>query len=496
MASPYVAHGLNPSTESQASSTTAAPFSWHPPSTPPSTVQGEVRLGHTLETPPYYRTIGQAQIQALPPLVQDIVNQEIAGPRISVWPLTDITHPTYRIPEGVNTAEYDEARRRAEEFLRDVRGRNIDPAEEPRGPPGGPPRRASSDAETTGTEIRRTARELKLGQTSGFDGTPSKLHQFLQECRLYLQINKDVYDTNDKKVAYVLSLINGGTALLWKEQLLRRLVNDQGDYTFPNINALYQGLEADFKDVDDKEKALEALTTTRQGRREIADHNAHFMLLISRSGLDPDENNTVLVKYYQKSLDPELLTAVWSGSEKPQTIGQWMFVAQEKANHMKTLQNLKRNLAPATHTRNPEPHRRFNVFLKKKFGRKVIRNTEIDESDEPYNDEDPDTEEGEIQEVNDLDLCVVDSEQPACFRCNQVGHFSRDCKQPAKCFNCGQPGHLARNCRRPPQKGRKPQRDPKKTQKVANLVKDLRSMNDVERELFYGALQDDEEVFH
>jgi hypothetical protein len=216
------------------------------------------------------------------------------------------------------------------------------------------------------------------------------------------------------------------------------------------------------------------------------------MLLISRSELDPDENNAVLIKYYQKSLNPDLLTAVWNTNQKPQTIGQWMFAAQEKANQLKELQNLKENMRSATSTRSSEP-RRFNVFLKKKFGRRTIRNTEIDESDEPYNDDSE--EEGEIQELDDLDLCVADSEQPACFRCNQVGHFSRDCKQPAKCFNCGQPGHLARNCRKP-KKGGKPQRPFKKTQKVANLVKDLRTMDAAERELFYKTLEDDEEVFH
>jgi hypothetical protein len=164
-----------------------------------------------------------------------------------------------------------------------------------------------------------------------------------------------------------------------------------------------------------------------------------------------------------------------------------MFAAQEKANQLKELQNLKKSMTSTTPARGSEPNRRFNVFLKKKFGRKTIRNTEIDESDEPYNDEDSEAEEGEIQEIDDLDLYVVDSEQPACFRCNQVGHFSQDCKQPAKCFNCGQPGHLARNCKKP-KKGGRSQKDFKKTQKVADIVKNLRTMNAAERELFYGTL--------
>jgi hypothetical protein len=210
------------------------------------------------------------------------------------------------------------------------------------------------------------------------------------------------------------------------------MVNDQGEYVFPTITALYQGLENDFKSTDDKEDALEKLATTKQGHRTLADHNAYFMLLISRSELDPDENNTVLIKYYQRSLDPDILTAVWNNNPRPQTIGQWMFTAQEKANQLKELQRLKKSVAPVTHS--SEPKKRFNIFLKKKFGGRTIRNAEIDESDEPYNIENSDTEEGEIQEIDDLDLYVVDSEQPACFRCNQVGHFSRDCKQHPRMF--------------------------------------------------------------
>jgi hypothetical protein len=274
------------------------------------------------------------------------------------------------------------------------------------------------------------------------------------------------------------------------------MINDQGEYTFPGITALYQGLENDFKSTNDKEDALEKLATTKQGNRNLADHNAYFMLLISRSELDPDENNTILIKYYQRSLDSDILTAVWNNNPRPQTIGQWMFTAQEKANQLKELQRLKKSITPATYARSSEPKKRFNVFLKRKFGGRAIRNTEIDESDEPYNDEDPDAEEGEIQEIDDLDLYVVDSEQPACFRCNQVGHFSRDCKQPAKCFNCNQPGLLARNCKKSPKKGGRPQRNFGRAQKVANIVKNIRTMDAAERELFYEALQDDEEVFH
>jgi hypothetical protein len=111
---------------STASDSTEVPFTFHAPAI------------HTLPMPPYYRTIGQAEIRALPPITQQIVNQEIAQTRISNRRLDDVLHPTYDCPEGVDAAEYAEGRKRAEEFFMELRGRNIDPAEEVQ--PGGPRR--------------------------------------------------------------------------------------------------------------------------------------------------------------------------------------------------------------------------------------------------------------------------------------------------------------------------------------------------------------------
>jgi hypothetical protein len=113
-------------------------------------------------------------------------------------------------------------------FNRPFRGRgrgppSRDPGRNPWGPPDpedpddpGEPWAPRSDA---GTDFGRTVRELRIGKTPSFDGTPKKLTQFLHGCAMYLQIT-GVYDTDEKKVVYILSFMDTGTALVWKEQFL------------------------------------------------------------------------------------------------------------------------------------------------------------------------------------------------------------------------------------------------------------------------------------
>lgn len=33
-----------------------------------------------------------------------------------------------------------------------------------------------------------------------------------------------------------------------------------------------------------------------------------------------------------------------------------------------------------------------------------------------------------------------------CRRCDEVGHFARDCKEGKSCYACKEPGHIAKDC--------------------------------------------------
>ena len=62
--------------------------------------------------------------------------------------------------------------------------------------------------------------EIKLNILKPFTGKREELKKFLQNCRLYLQVNKKKYDNDLVKIAFILALMNDGDTAAWKEQLI------------------------------------------------------------------------------------------------------------------------------------------------------------------------------------------------------------------------------------------------------------------------------------
>ena len=69
-------------------------------------------------------------------------------------------------------------------------------------------------------------KEVKLNPPRPFVGKRTDLNRFLQNIFVYLTINKDHYDTNEKKIGFVLSFLMEGDVAIWKEQFVNKVRKD------------------------------------------------------------------------------------------------------------------------------------------------------------------------------------------------------------------------------------------------------------------------------
>ena len=61
-----------------------------------------------------------------------------------------------------------------------------------------------------------TLKEIMINKPTPFDGNRKKVEAFRQECNVYLAINKDIYMTDEAKIAFMLSFMMEKEALKWK----------------------------------------------------------------------------------------------------------------------------------------------------------------------------------------------------------------------------------------------------------------------------------------
>ena len=62
--------------------------------------------------------------------------------------------------------------------------------------------------------------ERKIRQPPDFTGDRLEASNFLNTCRTYLRINKNAYTTDEDKIIFVLSFMEGGTAGPWKNAIM------------------------------------------------------------------------------------------------------------------------------------------------------------------------------------------------------------------------------------------------------------------------------------
>ena len=107
-------------------------------------------------------------------------------------------------------------------------------------------------------------KEIRINKPTAFDGNRKKVETFIQECRLYLQVNKKIYATYEAKVAFFLSFMTEKEALKWKQTFLWSITNSDGEMNFPMIKDFVGYLNSYFKPTNQTQDAAHQLALLKQ----------------------------------------------------------------------------------------------------------------------------------------------------------------------------------------------------------------------------------------
>ena len=249
-------------------------------------------------------------------------------------------------------------------------------------------------------------KEKAINKPTPFDGNRKKITTFIQECQMYLQINRKIYDTDEDKVAFMLSFMTEKEALKWKQTYLQSITNWEGEIQFPTIKKFIEYLNIYFKPTNQTRDAAHQLKMLKQGKRTAEEVIMEFRLLISEAGYSSStpSDNLHLIEKLQDALNPSLTRKILLSEKVPTTIEDWALKAIDiDSNYRSALDILGRYTSRTTSSPT-----------------KTVPNRQRRE------ERDPNAMDVDAMTTEERDSLM---KKGACFICKKTGHRARDCEE-------------------------------------------------------------------
>ena len=260
------------------------------------------------------------------------------------------------------------------------------------------------------------AKETRINLPKEFTGDQNDVSSFLQDVDLYIIMNLHIYDTNDKKITFILSFLTDGAAWTWKESFLTKNAKKEEGYNLGTTTAFTTALEDAFSPSDVAGNAQAGLQNLKQ-TGSADEYVSQFWILAGQSGII---SSIVLIKYFMEGLKPSILDKIYALEKIPTDITGWYTQASWIDNQWHQVQEIKA--------------RNKGINLPKQQNHMTPRYKNMNMTTRDPN-------------AIDVDCLTIEEwtdhyKKGLCFTCHQPGHIGKDCPNRIKRTTPNQPINL------------------------------------------------------
>ena len=158
--------------------------------------------------------------------------------------------------------------------------------------------------------------------------------------KVYLLINKDLYDTDTKKIAFALSFMKEGSAQMWASTFTKKALS-QPTPSFGAIVDFTDKFTMAFVHKDTKSEAIKWLINTWVSKGlMLNDYISQFQSNVKVSGT---MNEDTLINFFSRGIPTSLMRRVYSMDTVPDTIEKWYKQAMHFKVQWNKANSIKRN---------------------------------------------------------------------------------------------------------------------------------------------------------
>jgi len=263
-----------------------------------------------------------------------------------------------------------------------------------------------------------SARPPKAADPEIFSGDRKKADPFLRALKLNIAIRPNSFPTDQTKILYALSYMQGGSAGDWASNYTRAILD--GDSPFPDWETFCTRFERAFGDADREAHARQRLRSLKMTRGMTAEeYTTAFEAISGRTGF----NDEALMDAYEHGLLRNLVEKIHLDT-LPQSLQEW----KDKATRIDKLWrrfNEQHSFLPT----NPRQDNRLGT--NRPF--RPLTSQPLPTSPRPTV---PAPSSSSSYEPMDLDSSRRQNNPRRvaglCWNCNKPGHIARDCPEPPR----------------------------------------------------------------
>jgi len=161
-----------------------------------------------------------------------------------------------------------------------------------------------------------TGPHMEVAKPAIFNGEAGKVGGFVIACRLYLRM-KMREATVEEQVQWVLSYVQGGSADIWKENVMEEL--ETGEIEYETIEEFLTSLKKELSGGEEESVKVEQLRKMKQGGRTIEEFIQEFKRAARESGY----KGRLLVEEFKRGINGGIRRKLMEAENPPASIEQW-----------------------------------------------------------------------------------------------------------------------------------------------------------------------------
>ena len=157
---------------------------------------------------------------------------------------------------------------------------------------------------------------MEVAKPAIFSGEAGKVGGFVTACRLYLRM-KMREATVEEQVQWVLSYVQGGSADIWKENIMKEL--EAGEMEYEMIEEFLTSIKKEFSSGEEKLVKVAELRKLEQGGRTMEEFVQEFKRVARGSGYE----GRPLVEEFKRGINGGIRRKLMESENPPASIEQW-----------------------------------------------------------------------------------------------------------------------------------------------------------------------------